>query len=53
MIRDSARTYAQDKLMVRVDDAYATETMEPEIFTKMGLWAPRTQTPIAVSALVS
>ena len=37
MIRDSARTYAQDKLMVRVDDAYATETMEPEIFTKMGL----------------
>jgi glutaryl-CoA dehydrogenase len=37
MIRDSARTYAQDKLMARVDDAYATETMEPEIFTKMGL----------------
>ena len=37
MIRDSTRTYAQDKLMVRVDDAYATETTEPEIFTKMGL----------------
>ena len=36
MIRDSARTYAQDKLMVRVDDAYATETTEPEIFAKMG-----------------
>ena len=41
MIRDSARTYAQDKLMVRVDDAYATETIEPEIFTKMGLLGTR------------
>ena len=43
MIRDSARTYAQDKLMVRVDDAYATETMEPEIFTKMGLLGTMTR----------
>ena len=37
MIRDSARAYAQDKLMARVTDIYATETTEPEIFTKMGL----------------
>ena len=37
MIRDSARAYAQDKLMARVPDVYATETTEPEIFTKMGL----------------
>ena len=37
MIRDSARAYAQDKLMARATDIYATETTEPEIFTKMGL----------------
>ena len=37
MICDSARAYAQDKLMARVTDVYATETTEPEIFTKMGL----------------
>ena len=37
MIRDSARAYAQDKLMARVPDVYATKTTEPEIFTKMGL----------------
>lgn len=37
MIRDSARVYAQDKLMARVIDIYATETTELEIFTKMGL----------------
>ena len=37
MIRDSARAYAQDKLMVRMTDAYATKATEPEIFTKMGL----------------
>ena len=43
MIRESARAYAQDKLMVRVDDAYATETMEPEIFTKMGLLGTTTR----------
>ena len=37
MICDSAHAYTQDKLIVRMDDAYATETTEPEIFTKMGL----------------
>ena len=37
MIRDSARAYAQDKLMARVTDIYTTETTEPEIFTKMCL----------------
>jgi glutaryl-CoA dehydrogenase len=36
MIRDSARAYAQDKLMTRVTEAYATETTEPEIFAEMG-----------------
>ena len=43
MIRDSARAYAQDKLMARVTDVYATETTEPEIFTKMGLLGTMTR----------
>jgi glutaryl-CoA dehydrogenase len=43
MIRDSARAYAQDKLMARVTDIYATETTEPEIFTKMGLLGTTTR----------
>jgi glutaryl-CoA dehydrogenase len=36
MVRNSARAYAQDKLMTRVTEAYATETTEPEIFAEMG-----------------
>ena len=43
MIRDSARAYAQDKLMARVPDVYATETTELEIFTKMGLLGTTTR----------
>ena len=43
MICDSARAYAQDKLMARVTDVYATETTEPEIFTKMGLLGTMTR----------
>ena len=38
-----ARAYAQDKLMARVTDVYATETTEPEIFTKMGLLGTMTR----------
>jgi glutaryl-CoA dehydrogenase len=36
MVRDSARAYAQDKLMPRVIEAYRNETFDPEIFTEMG-----------------
>ncbi|MEM6620111.1 MAG: acyl-CoA dehydrogenase [Pseudomonadota bacterium] len=36
MVRDSARAYAQDKLMPRVKDAFANETVAPEIFQEMG-----------------
>ncbi|MEM7438011.1 MAG: acyl-CoA dehydrogenase [Pseudomonadota bacterium] len=36
MIRDSARAYAQDKLMPRIKDAFADETVEPGIFREMG-----------------
>ena len=43
MIRDSARVYAQDKLIARVTDIYATETTEPENFTKMGLLGTTTR----------
>ena len=38
-----ARAYAQDKLMARVTDVYATETTEPEIFAKMGLLGTMTR----------
>ena len=43
MIRYSARAYAQDKLMARVTDVYATQITEPEIFTKMGLLGTTTR----------
>ncbi|MEO1492379.1 MAG: acyl-CoA dehydrogenase [Pseudomonadota bacterium] len=36
MIRDTARSYVEDKLMPRVTNAYATEAVEPEIFREMG-----------------
>jgi len=36
MIRDMARDYAQDKLMPRIRDAYATEKTDRAIFSEMG-----------------
>ncbi len=36
MIRDTARSYVEDKLMPRVTDAFANESVEPEIFREMG-----------------
>ncbi len=36
MIAESARAYAQDKLMSRVSDAYLNERVAPEIFAEMG-----------------
>ena len=36
MVADSARAYAQDKLMSRVSDAYLNERAAPEIFAEMG-----------------
>ena len=36
MIRDTARAYAQDKLLPRVVDAYARETTDRSIFAEMG-----------------
>ena len=36
MIAESARAYAQDKLMPRVSDAYLNERVAPEIFAEMG-----------------
>src|SRR4051812_42036539 len=36
MIRDTARDYAQEKLLPRVIEAYAQERMEPELFREMG-----------------
>jgi glutaryl-CoA dehydrogenase len=36
MVRDTARAYAQDKLMPRVRDAFRNETSEPAIFAEMG-----------------
>ena len=36
MIAESARAYAQDKLMTRVSDAYLNERVAPEIFAEMG-----------------
>ena len=36
MLSDAARTFAQDRLQPRVTDAYANETVEPEIFAEMG-----------------
>jgi glutaryl-CoA dehydrogenase len=36
MIRDTARAYAQEKLLPRIVDAYATEKTERAIFNEMG-----------------
>ncbi|MEJ6395388.1 acyl-CoA dehydrogenase [Gymnodinialimonas sp. 2305UL16-5] len=36
MIADSARAFAQEKLLPRVTDAYLDETIVPEIFAEMG-----------------
>ncbi len=36
MIRDTARAYAQDKLLPRIVDAYARETVDRSIFPEMG-----------------
>lgn len=36
MIRDSARDYAQDKLLPRIREAYRNETTDPAIFREMG-----------------
>ena len=36
MLRDAARSYAQDRLMPRVVDAYANEQTDPAIFREMG-----------------
>lgn len=36
LIRDSARAFAEEKLMPRVIDAYREETTNPEIFSEMG-----------------
>ena len=36
MMRDAARTFAQEKLQPRVIEAYANETTETKIFREMG-----------------
>ncbi len=36
MIRDTARAYAQEKLLPRIVDAYANETTDRSIFAEMG-----------------
>jgi glutaryl-CoA dehydrogenase len=36
MVRDTARDYAQDKLMPRILDAYRNENFDPDIMTEMG-----------------
>ena len=36
LVRDTARDYAQDKLLPRVRDAYRKEYTDPEIFREMG-----------------
>lgn len=36
MFRDAARAFADDKLAPRVTDAYANETVAPELFREMG-----------------
>lgn len=36
LVRDTARQYAQEKLLPRVREAYRNETVEPEIFQEMG-----------------
>jgi glutaryl-CoA dehydrogenase len=36
LVRDTARSYAQEKLAPRVREAYANETSDPSIFREMG-----------------
>lgn len=36
MLRDAARSYAQDRLAPRVKDAFREETIAPELFPEMG-----------------
>ena len=36
LVRETARRYAQDKLMPRVLDAFRNETSDPAVFTEMG-----------------
>jgi len=36
MVRDSARQYAQDKLLPRVREAFRAETTDPDIYREMG-----------------
>ena len=36
MVRDTAKQYAQDKLLPRVREAYRNEETDPEIFREMG-----------------
>ena len=36
MVRDTARQYAQNRLLPRVREAYRNEQTDPEIFTEMG-----------------
>jgi glutaryl-CoA dehydrogenase len=36
LVRETARAYAQDKLMPRVTEAHRHETFDPTIFTEMG-----------------
>lgn len=37
MIRDTARDFAQDKLLPKVIDAYAKETIDPDVIREMGM----------------
>ncbi|MEC7766078.1 MAG: acyl-CoA dehydrogenase [Pseudomonadota bacterium] len=37
MVRDTAKQYAQDKLLPRVREAYRNEETDPEIFREMGV----------------
>ncbi len=36
MIRDAAESFAQDRLLPRIEDAYLEERSDPEIFAEMG-----------------
>ena len=36
MVRETARAYAEDKLLPRIKDAFRHETTDPSIFTEMG-----------------
>ena len=36
LIRDTAQSYAQDKLLPRIREAYRQESTDPDIFKEMG-----------------